>query len=94
MSGVAAVGVIFFAIGLIVQLLGVKLSSYVPGESAGRKKLLKGQGSSAWRRLSNNVLAAVGGYFQRVRSLHTLTPYKTSIVAAAILSAVIGVLIS
>ena len=93
-SGIAAVVIIFFGIGMIVQLLGVKLSSYVPGKSAGRKKKPKSQGWSVWQRLSNNVPAAVDGYFQRVRSLHTLTPYKTSIVAAAILSAVIGVLIS
>jgi hypothetical protein len=45
------------------------------------------------RRLSNNVRAVFSGYFQRVRKLQTLTPYKTSIISAAILSAVIGVLI-
>jgi hypothetical protein len=92
-SGIAALGLVLFAIGVIVQLLGIKLSSYVVGKPAGRQKKTRSQESSAWRRLSNNVLAVVDGYFRRGRSLHTLTPYKTSIVAAAIWSAVIGVLI-
>jgi hypothetical protein len=91
-SGIAALVLILLGIALIVQLLDAKLSRYVVGRPA-RWKKTKTQETSWWRRHFYNARLTVGKYFQRVRKLHTLTPYKTAIVVAAILSAVIGVLI-
>jgi hypothetical protein len=92
-SGIATLVLVVLAVALIVQFLTAKLSRYVVGEPMHRWKKTKDEEPSAPRRLSNNVRAALSGYFQRVRKLQTLTPYKTSIISAAILSAVIGVLI-
>jgi hypothetical protein len=93
-SGAASVIVVGFAMSLLVQLLQAKLSPYVVGEPVRRWKKSKDVEPSWRRRLSNNILAAIDGYFQRLTKLHTLTPYKTVIVGGAILSGIITVLIA
>lgn len=93
--GTAAASVVlaFLAVSLLVQLFQVKLSRYAIGKPVGRWMKTKNEEPSWWRRWRNNVSAAVVGYLQRVATLHTLSAYKTAIIAAAILSAVIGILI-
>ena len=92
-TATAALVLILFFAALMVQLLNTKLSRYVVGEPERGHKKTRSDEPSLRRRALNNSRASIAGYFQRVRRLHTLTPYKTSIVIAAILSAVIGVLI-
>jgi hypothetical protein len=92
-SGVAALAAVFFVVALIVQLLKTKLSRYVVGEPRRDQKKTKDDEPSWRRRSTHNVRAAIAGYFHRVRKLHTLTPYKTSVIVAGIVSAVIGILI-
>ena len=92
-SGVAALAMVFFVVASIVQLLQTKLSRYVVGEPRRDQKKTKDDEPSWRRRSMHNVRAAIAGYFHRVRKLHTLTPYKTSVIVAGIVSAVIGILI-
>lgn len=92
-SGVAALLLILLAFSLLVQLLEAKLSRYVVGKPMSRWKKVKSDEPSAARRFFNNALVVISGYAQRIRSLGTLTAYKTSIILAAILSAVIGAVI-
>jgi len=92
-SGVAALAMVFFVVASIVQLLQTKLSRYVVGEPRRDQKKTKDDEPSWRRRSMHNVRAAIAGYFHRLRKLHTLTPYKTSVIVAGIVSAVIGILI-
>jgi ABC-type multidrug transport system fused ATPase/permease subunit len=92
-SGVAALAIVFFVVALIVQLLKTKLNRYVVGEPRRDQKKTKDDEPSWRQRSTHNVRAAIAGYFHRVRKLHTLTPYKTSVIVAGIVSAVIGILI-
>jgi hypothetical protein len=62
-SGVAALIIITFAAGLVIQLLSAKLSKYVIGERVRRQKKTKSDEPSWRRRYSNNMSAAIGGYF-------------------------------
>jgi hypothetical protein len=92
-SGIAALLIGFFGVALIIQLLDAKLSRYVVGEQRRDQKQTKDEQPSWWRRSAHNMRAAIAGYFHRVRKLHTLTPYKTSVIVAGIVTAMIGILI-
>jgi hypothetical protein len=92
-SGIAALIIIPCGVTLIIHLLDANLSRYVIGEPRRDQRKTKNEEPSWWRRSAHNLRAAIVGCFHRLNKWHTLTPYKTSVIIAGIVSAVIGVLI-
>ena len=92
-AGAAALILAILAVILVIQLARGKLSRYVVGEPQRAWKITKEAESSLLRRLAKNSCRAVIRYFQRLSKFHTLSPYKTAVIAAAIVSAAISVLI-
>jgi hypothetical protein len=92
-SGIAALIIIGFSVTLIIQLLDANFSRFVVGESRRDQRKTKDEERSWWRRSAHNLRAVIVGYFHRLNKWHTLTPYKTSVIIAGTVSAVIGVLI-
>jgi hypothetical protein len=85
--GVVALGSFF---GLIVQLARSRISRYAVDERAAAWPVTREKEPHVLRRTLANLKASGKLYRQQVTRFHTLTPFKTSVILAAVVATAVG----